>query len=409
MKVIIPISYYTPEQCAGIYIVNDFCIKGAEQGLESLILAPTPTRNVPKDAVWYKDESLSRGVYIHRFTMMQEGRNPIMRALRYVFCEIVYTYFLLCKDYDVIFLDSTPPIQGLKIPFVNLFRHKPVLYNGQDIFPESLIGAGLAKKGGLLWKIGCWISNITYKNSDKIIAISKELKTTLVNKGVPEEKIEVVYNWVDSNIIIPINKNENPFYKQFSLDRNKFRVVYAGNFGNAQNINIIIAAAEKLKDNSEIEFVIFGSGGLENDIKEWIADRHLDNVKMLPLQAAEKVSCVYSLGDICIVSCKEGFGGSAMPSKTWSILSTARPVLASFDEGELMYLLQNNDCGIYTKAGDVDGLVNAIIDVSKNPVRCDEMGQKGRKYVVDNLSKDVNIQKYIDIIKELGKNNKLTI
>lgn len=151
-------------------------------------------------------------------------------------------------------------------------------------------------------------------------------------KGVPEEKIEVIYNWVDTDAIQPIAKEDNPLFEEFGIDRTKFTVVYAGNLGNAQNIDIILEGAKMLP---QVQFVVFGTGGLEDEIRVRIAHEHLDNVRLLPLQPYERVSQVYSLGDVCIVSCKAGLGGSAMPSKTWSIMSCARPVLASFDEGEL--------------------------------------------------------------------------
>lgn len=405
MKVIVPFSYYYPEQCAGLSIIDDVLHTCADEGIESLLYVPTPTRNVPKNAHWEKDEKLEGGMMcVHRFRMYGEGKNSIMRALRYFFVECAYLHALLWKDYDVIFLDSTPPIQGLKLPIVKLFRNKPVVHNVQDIFPDSLVGAGLAKKGGLLWKIGCWVSNITYKYSDKIIVISEGFKQTLIGKGVPEDKIMVVYNWVNEKLVVPIEKANNPFYTEFHLDPKKFRVVYAGNLGNAQNIDVIINAAERLNNNEKIEFVIFGSGGSENEIKKRITDGNLKNVRMLPLQPSHKVSFVYSLGDLCVVSCKAGFGGSAMPSKTWSILATARPVLASFDEGELKRTIVKYDFGIFTKADDVDGMVNSILEASKNPDRCNEMGKNGRAFIEAFLTKDKNTRKYVDVIKEVFKN-----
>lgn len=402
MKLIVPFSYYYPEQCAGLSIIDDVLRACAHDNIESLLYVPTPTRNVPADAHWQKDEYLENNKFhIHRFSMYGEGKNPLGRALRYVFTECAYLHALLWKDYDVIFLDSTPPIQGLKLPIVKLFRKKPVVHNAQDIFPDSLVGAGLARKDGLLWKIGCWVSDITYRYSDKIIVISEDFKQTLLKKGVPEEKIVVVYNWVDETKVVPVKKADNPFYEEFGLDRNKFRIVYAGNLGNAQNIDVIIRTAVRLQDHPEIEFLIFGSGGLEEDIRMQIAEQQLTNVRMLPLQPADKVSFVYSLGDMCVVSCKAGFGGSAMPSKTWSILSTARPVLANFDEGELKHTLEQNGLGIFTPADDADAMVKAILEAAANPERCDEMGRKGRAFILENLTKDKNTRKYVDVIRSV--------
>lgn len=401
MKILIPFSYYHPEQCAGLFVIDDMTEMAAREGIESLITVPTPTRNVPVDAEWERDEVLHDGkVKVHRFHMYGEGKNPVLRALRYLFCEMVQLYYMLWKDYDVAFIDSTPPIQGLKLPIVRLFRNKPFVYNAQDLFPETLSGTGLANQGGILWKIGLWVSNVTFRNSDKIIAISNDIKRSMVARGVPAEKIEVVYNWVDEKAVQPVAKDVNPLFEEFGLSRDKFTIVYAGNLGNAQNIRIVLDGAKELPD---VQFAVFGSGGLEEEICSRIATEQLKNVHLNPLQPVERVRYVYSLGDACIVSCKEGLGGSAMPSKSWSIMSCGRPVVASFDEGELKEILEKNNCGVFSHAGNVEEFVAAIKKLQENPDLCAEMGKNARQFILNNLTKDVGAGKYVEIIKSVVK------
>jgi glycosyltransferase involved in cell wall biosynthesis len=332
--------------------------------------------------------------------MYGEGKNPVLRAFRYLLCEIVQLHYMLWKDYDVAFIDSTPPIQGLKLPIVLLFRKKGIVHNVQDLFPETLSGTGLAKKGGILWKIGMWVSNVTFRNSDKIIAVSNDIKNSMVARGVPAEKIEVVYNWVDEKAVQPVAKENNPLFEEFCLSRDQFTVVYAGNLGNAQNIGIVLDGAKELPD---VQFAVFGSGGLEENVRKRIKEENITNVHLNPLQPVERVSYVYSLGDACIVSCKEGLGGSAMPSKSWSIMSCGRPVVASFDEGELKEILEKNKCGVFSHAGNVHEFVSAIKSFAENPARCTEMGKNARQFILDNLTKEVGAKKYVDIIKSVVK------
>lgn len=401
MRLFIPFSYYHPEQCAGLFVIDDMTEEAARQGISSLITVPTPTRNVEPGAKWSRNETLRDGmVQIHRFHMYGEGKNPVLRALRYIFCEMVQLHYMLWKKYDVAFIDSTPPIQGLKLPIVRLFRKKPVVYNAQDLFPETLSGTGLAKSGGLLWKIGMWVSNVTFRNSDKIIAISHDIKRSMVARGVSAEKIEVVYNWVDEKAVQPVAKEDNPLFEEFGLTRDKFTVVYAGNLGNAQNISIVVDAAKQLPD---VQFAIFGTGGLEEDLRAQISKEGLSNLHLNPLQPFERVSQVYSLGDVCVVSCKEGLGGSAMPSKTWTIMSCGRPVIASFDEGELKEILERNNCGVFTHAGNVDEFVEGIKRLTAEPSRCSEMGANARQFILDNLTKAVGTAKYVEVIKSFEK------
>lgn len=401
MRILIPFSYYHPEQCAGLFVIDDMTEEAARQGISSQITVPTPTRNVEPGVKWSKNEILRGGmVQVHRFRMYGERKNPVLRALRYLFCEMVQLHYMLWKKYDVAFIDSTPPIQGLKLPIVRLFRKKPVVYNAQDLFPETLSGTGLAKSGGMLWKIGIWVSNVTFRNSDKIIAISHDIERSMVARGVPAEKIEVVYNWVDEKAVQPVEKSANPLYEEFGLSRDKFTVVYAGNLGNAQNIGIVLDGAARLP---EVQFALFGTGGLESEIRTRIEKEGLTNVHLNPLQPVERVSYVYSLGDVCIVSCKEGLGGSAMPSKSWSIMSCGRPVIASFDEGELKEILEKNYCGVFTHAGNVEEFVEGIKNLAAEPSRCEEMGKNARQFILDNLTKEVGSKKYVEIIKSVVK------
>lgn len=404
MKILIPFSYYHPEQCAGLFVIDDMTEEAARQGMESLITVPTPTRNVPEGAKWERNETLCDGnVKVHRFRMYGEGKNPVLRAFRYLLCEIVQLHYMLWKDYDVAFIDSTPPIQGLKLPIVRLFRRKKrFVYNAQDLFPETLSGAGLANSGGLLWKIGMWVSNVTFRYSDKIITISQDIKRSIVARGVPEEKIEVIYNWVDENAVQPVAKAENPLYEEFGLSREAFTVVYAGNLGNAQNIGIILDAAKRFDDDG-VQFVIFGTGGLEEEIRRRIAEEGLTNVHLLPLQPYERVSQVYSLGDACVVSCKEGLGGSAMPSKTWTIMSCGRPVIASFDEGELKEIIESGPCGVFTHAGKVEEFAEAVRSLMADRSRCEEMGRNARRFILENLTKEVGTRKYVEVIKQFER------
>lgn len=407
MRVLELPAYFYPESMSSAHLDDNLRQAIVDAGMEMAIYCPTPTRGITQDVrTEYKKRKLDKmydgHVAVHRFSLYGEGKNPILRALRYTLaCIIQFNRAVFAKDArscDVMFITSTPPIKGAMAGLAKKFNHKPIVYNLQDIFPDSLAGSGLAKKGGFLWKIGRLIENFTYRSADKIIVISEDFKKNIMAKGVPEEKIAVVYNWVDESAIKPVAKEDNPLYEEFGLSREKFTVVYAGNLGNAQNISIILDGAKELPD---VQFAVFGTGGLENEVRERIEKEGLTNVHLNPLQPYDRVSQVYSLGDACIVSCKEGLGGSAMPSKTWTIMSCGRPVIASFDEGELKEILENNNLGVFTHAGDVNEFVEGIKGLAANPVHCAEMGRNARQFIMENLTKEVGTRQYVNVIKSV--------
>lgn len=406
MKLLLLPAYFYPELVSDTPLDNARYSAFGAANMQMELFTSTPTRGVSlEDKQRYskiKEEKMYDGMMnVHRFSMIDEKKNPISRAWRYLLCFIKqYRYGRKEKDVDVIFVVSTPPIQGMLAAMLKKRLKCKFVYNLQDIFPDTLAGAGLAKKDGILWKIGRKIENYTYRNADKIIVVSEDFKKNIMAKGVPEEQIAVVYNWVDEKAIQPVEQSDNPLFEEFGLSRERFTVVYAGNLGNAQNISIILDGA---KDLPEVQFAVFGTGGLENEIRERIEKEGLVNVHLNPLQPYERVSQVYSLGDVCVVSCKEGLGGSAMPSKTWTIMSCGRPVIASFDEGELKEIVEKNKLGVFTHAGNVKEFVEGIRLLAADKESCAELGKNARQFIVENLTKEAGTKKYVEIIQSVVK------
>ena len=409
MKAIFPCSYYLPETAASLYITDNIVHACADKGIEVDLYTPSPTRNVPDGSVWEREERQMDGkLRIHRFHLYGEGKNPMLRALRYFLGEFILLHYCMWKKYDVAFVDSTPPIQGLKMPLIKWLKRKPTIYNVQDIFPDSLVGTGLTHEGSLIWKIGRMVEKITYRYADKIIVISEDFKKNIMAKGVPEDKIVVVYNWVDQNKVVDVPREENKLFDVYGLDRSKFYITYNGNIGLTQNMDMLLEVAKELQEEYEdIHFVLVGNGAYLDEVKRKVADQQLENVHLLPFQPYEDISHVFSLGDASLVISKPGVGANSVPSKTWSIMSASRPVLANFDENELKTIIENNHCGIFTKAGDKEAFKESILTLYNHRELCQEYGRNGRKFVLDNLTREVGTQKYVDVIKEVcGKKAK---
>ena len=403
MKAIFPCSYYLPETAASLYITDNIVHACADKGIEVDLYTPSPTRNVPDGSVWEREERQMDGkLRIHRFHLYGEGKNPMLRALRYFLGEFILLHYCMWKKYDVAFVDSTPPIQGLKMPLIKWLKRKPTIYNVQDIFPDSLVGTGLTHEGSLIWKIGRMVEKITYRYADKIIVISEDFKKNIMAKGVPEDKIVVIYNWVDQNKVVDVPREENKLFEIYGLDRSKFYITYNGNIGLTQNMDMLLEVAKELQEEYEdIHFVLVGNGAYLDEVKRKVADQQLENVHLLPFQPYEDISHVFSLGDASLVISKPGVGANSVPSKTWSIMSASRPVLANFDENELKTIIENNHCGIFTKAGDKDAFKESILTLYNHRELCKEYGHNGRKFVLDNLTREVGTQKYVDVIKEV--------
>ena len=223
MKILFLTAYFTPESVAGSHLADNRNKAFAKAGFEMLVYTPLPSRGISDEVrELYKSkrtEKLYGGLMIvHRFSMFRETNNSLMRVFRYTLCCFIQLIKgLSAKGIDVIFVSSTPPIQGAMAAILKMFKKVRFVYCLQDIFPDSLVGTGLTKKGSFIWKVGRVIENFTYHKADKIIVISQDFERNIIAKGVPGEKIVVIYNWVDENIVVNIVREENKLFDKFLL------------------------------------------------------------------------------------------------------------------------------------------------------------------------------------------------
>lgn len=411
MEILVIDAYFYPELTAFSHLEEDLLKGLVDAGNVVNVVCPTPSRGIDRAVAKryskIKSETLYGGkISVKRYHMPKESKNPILRALRYGLCNLkAYSMAKKHKNIDVVFANSTPPIQGKICAKIarklskKYKRHVPFVYNLQDIFPDSLVNAGLATKGSLLWKLGRKIEDKTYQSADKIIVISDDFKRNIMAKGVPESKIEVVYNWVDTDKVKPIKRAENKLFDEYGIDRNNFVVVYAGNFGLSQGVDIIVDTAALLKDNKDIKFVLFGDGAKYNKVKEYAESLCLDNVIINPLLKSDRISEVYSMGNVCLITCKKGFGECAFPSKTWSIMACNSYIIASYDvNSELADIIAKSNCGQVVEPENADKLAKAILQAKENIIKA-----SGRCFVMQFADKKVCVNKYIKVFSILQK------
>lgn len=403
MRLLFLDAYFFPEQIAFTHLENDLIEGLVNAGHEVEVICPIPTRGISKKTVKkyrkIKHEYLRNSrVKVTRFYAPQERRNPVLRAFRYLWCNM-FTYLLGIKanNIDAVFSNSTPPTQGIIAGKVAKKLGVPFIYSLQDVFPDSLVTTGLAKKNSLLWRIGRKIESKTYQLCSRIIVISDAMKDNLIIKQVENEKIYIIYNWIDIDDIYPIQKNDNSLFEQFNICRDKFIVLYAGNFGAAQGAEIVLNAAEQLQAETNIQFVIFGGGAGFNEAKK--KSELLSNVIISPLLPQNRVSEVYSLGDVAIISCKRGVGTSGLPSKTWSIMACNTPIISSFDlDSELVCILSRFSNCVCVEPNNTDELINSIIQMYKKRDTLKNTTEL-REFVQHNNSKTNCVSKYINVLE----------
>lgn len=410
MKLLYFVQYFPPEKASGLSLVMDMLEGFANAGWEVDVYTPTPTRGVCAETrKEYKKKPLEvlfdGNVKIHRMPLYHEGTNMLQRTIRYsIFSLQCLLKGLFCRA-DMIFTGGGPPTQGIVAGLIHMLTKKKVIYNPQDLFPDSMIYSGMASEKSIAVQIWRVFEKFSYNHADAVITISQEMKRTILSRCKHPERVHVVRNWVNTEQIIPVEREHNRLFEELALPKDAFYVTYAGNLGMVQGVGVLLEAAERLKNIPNIQFAIFGNGSEEQKIRDKISGDSLYNVSLFPLQPHERISEVYSLGDMSVVCCKAGTSKAGMPSKIWSILASGTAILASYDKGsELDDLLRLELCGICVEPENPDALADVIAQMAKDSVTIRAMGMNARFYALEQCGKTENVAQYVDIMrKTLGR------
>ena len=303
-------------------------------------------------------------------------RRFVGRATNYLtyFASALWAAVRLPRQ-DVTVALTDPPIIGLAA-----LAARPrfgLVFFCQDIFPEV---AGLLEDfhSPVVNAVLERLNRFLVRRASRIVALGETMAQRLVDgKGADRATITVIHNWADTAAIVPAPK-QNPFSAANDL-ADRFVVLHAGNIGHAQNLDVVIAAAERLATRPEILMLFIGDGNRKAELQDVVRARGLVNVRFLPFQPRDQLRWTYATSDVCLVSLKPGLAGYIVPSKLYPILAAGRPYVAAVEaSSEVATLTATHRCGVVTAPGDAAALAAAIIGLADDPSRRQAMGARAR-------------------------------
>jgi colanic acid biosynthesis glycosyl transferase WcaI len=414
MKILVVSLYYEPDRCqSNGPIIRAMCEDWAEAGHEVTVLTSFPHYNC--DEVWpeYRGRLFQRdrvgGVNVIRsYIFVPSKRSGWQRILNYLSFNISSTFAgLFAGKQDVVFAMSPPLTIGLTAYVLGLLKRIPYCYNLQDIWPEVAVKLGMLRGRKLIAFFEA-MEKFIYRHSRRIFAISDEFKANLIAKGVAADNIEVIPNFTDTDFIKPMEK-----VNAFSLANglaDKFNVLYAGNVGLSQGLEVILDAAEQLKDHSEIVFTIVGEGSSRDELIAESNRRGLQNVKLLPFQPESDVPMIYAAADIALIPLRHGITENSVPCKTYSIMAAAKPYIAGVDAGSTVWKLTDQvGCGVCVEPENGRALAEAVLKLQADADARNRMGVKGRQFVERNFAREAITDRYRVALENLVEKRSLPI
>jgi glycosyltransferase involved in cell wall biosynthesis len=328
------LMYYKPENHTINYVYNPIINDYIKQGYRVNIIVPNPTRGLSRAKIKeYQnkaEEKIDENLLLYRVNCFTYKRyNKFNLLLRYLSVSSRCARKLKKIKSDIVFLQTSPPIfYAYKASKIAKKKNISIVYNVQDIYPDNIF-----KENKLLYKIIDYYQKKTLNNADVITTLSDDMKNTLLKKGEFKNKIKIIPN--------PVTFKVDQYNKQllekvsidYSFKKDKINVVYAGNMGYLQDMDVIISAAKKvLKKTNKYNFILIGEGAQKERLNKEVKSLNNENIKIYNMAPMELSPYIYKLADYNVISLLPNVIYTACPLKTAMIIEADKKVIACVDK-----------------------------------------------------------------------------
>jgi len=350
---------------------------------------------------WLQREAID-GVRIRRVPLYpSHDQSALRRVLNYASFAVTSLLYGLraAGRADVIYAYHPPLTVGVVAAILKIVRRRPVVYDIQDMWPDTLAATGMISSPKVLGTVAA-VCRWVYRAADRIVVLSPGFKQMLGQRGVPSAKIEVIYNWADD---VTLRSTQAPLPDAFP-GPDRFRVVFAGNLGKAQALDSVLEAARQLHArNSRVSLVFIGGGVEANPLRERAMAMGLPNVTFLPSVPMPEIGSVLQAADALLVHLrKDPLFEITIPSKTQAYMAVGKPILMAV-RGDAADLVTASGAGVLAQPEDPASIAAAAQDLADmDGERLAWMGARARDYYEEHLSLQQGAARFAAIFAQLG-------
>lgn len=376
------------------------------QGFEVEVVTGFPNYPGGKLYSGYKIKHLQReridGVQVTRVPLYpSHDQGAIGRVLNYVsFAAASLLYGLFgAKRPDVIYAYHPPLTVGIAAALIRVFRRAPLVYDVQDMWPDTLRATGMFSSEKALNTVSS-VCDWVYRHVDHLVVLSPGFRRLLIERGVPDEKIEVIYNWcAENSLVSPQGAVPTSF-----PGKDKFSILFAGNMGKAQSLVSVLESAELLQHQApELVFVFLGGGVEVRNLQQLAAEKSLHNVIFLPQVSMAEVGNYLDAADALLVHLKKDpLFTITIPSKTQAYMAVGKPILMAVD-GDAADLVTESGCGRVAESENPQAIAAAALALlHSSPAERQLMADNSRKFYHEKLSLRVGAARFGAIFQRLA-------
>ena len=388
MKVLIHTMYYLPDFGSAPVLMDELARYLAQAGHEVEVVTTLPRERGGEFRGLAYSRREAGGVAVKRF-WAPASPGPLGRLLAWnVYTLGALVNLLSVRRGDVLFLRTPPLHLGFPAFGARALRRARVLVNVQDIHPDLAIASGLLRNPAGI-RFAKALERWVYGLADRIVVISDGFARNLRAKGVPDAKLAVLPNWVDTDFLRPGPK-DNPVSRRHGL-RDRFVVMYSGTISISSDraLERTLEAAALLAGERDVLFVVVGEGLRKEAVREKAAALGLANVLFLPFVPYPELPDLLASSDVLLVPLDQDKSDLSVPSKLYTFMAAGRPILGLAAPGsEVAELLRANACGLAAPPDDPAAIAAAVRELARSSERRRDLGGNARRYVEAGFAKD---------------------
>jgi colanic acid biosynthesis glycosyl transferase WcaI len=295
---------------------------------------------------------------------------------------------------DVLFVESPPLFTGIAALAYSAIKHAPYVFNVSDIWPQSAVELGALRNPAAI-RVAEGLEMNLYRRAAMVSVVVPGMLGRLTSRGVPEHKLALLTNGVDTNSIHPSPPNSELAH-ELGLDGHKI-FLYAGTHGMAQGLDIVVRAAQITKD-PDIRYLLVGEGAEKEALMRKVQAEGIANVQFLPNQPRRRIRDLLNLAYGALVPLRRlDLFRSALPSKMFEAMAASKPVIASV-WGEAADLVETARCGLVVPPEDAVAMRDAVEKLAARRSLATELGENGRRYVLDHFDRRVIGDRFIKLL-----------
>lgn len=400
MKIAIVPMFYPPTIGSGPILMEEFASFFAKRGHNITVITTQPEEGIYRNGLFNIERNDNHTVIRTRTYLSKKGQKRLLSWIHYSLNALLAS--LTNDTFDLVFLRSPPPTLAITGYILQGLKDIPFVFNVQDIHPDLAITSGILTNPYLI-NLAKRFEKWAYDKSDSIIVISEGFKKNLIKKGVLPEKIEIIPNWVDTDFIKPLPK-DNPVGNRLNLN-NSFIIMHAGTL-TITSYNALIRLLDIVSDfkKDNIIFAFVGEGLCKNDLESKVEELNLSSVHFFPFQPQEELPYLWASADVSVVALDPDKSESSIPSKVYNIMATGRPILGLMNpESETASIINKAECGIVADPRKKEEVKDVIFRLKNDDGLRDRLGENGRKEALKKYSKDVVLKKYEEHFFKIAK------